>query len=179
MGAGALVASMPIVGPVGAPASPLPQSGTVMSTQGSGDGSSLLALMQNFARRELDWGRLRGAAANVAMLMRTLLGLALVEMELRDQERLTLWAQGQEFTEVRRMMEEELASAQRALEDERKVRMAELNAARQTLDDVHAQSVVVATELKQLHKERGELRSRLQTAMQERDAALQERDAAV
>jgi hypothetical protein len=59
-------------------------------------------------------------------------------MELRDQERLTLWAQGQEYTEVRRMMEEELASAQRALEDERKVRMAELNAARQTLDDVHA-----------------------------------------
>jgi hypothetical protein len=78
MGAGALVASMPIVGPVGAPASPLPRSGAVMSTQGSGDGSSLLALTQNFARRELDWGRLRGAAANVAMLMRTLLELALV-----------------------------------------------------------------------------------------------------
>ncbi|KAG2612085.1 hypothetical protein PVAP13_4KG244230 [Panicum virgatum] len=150
-----------------------------MSTQGSGDGSRLLALTRNFARRELDWGRLRGAAANVAMLMRTLLGLALVEMELRDQERLTLRAQGQEFTEERWMMEEELASVRRALEDERKVRMAEHNATRQTLDDVHAQSVVVAAELKQLRKERGELHSGLQTVTQERDAALQERGAAV
>ncbi|XP_039841821.1 skin secretory protein xP2-like [Panicum virgatum] len=123
MGAGALVASMPIVGPVGTPTSPLLQSGVVMSTHGSGDGSSLLALTQNFARRELDWGRLRGTVANVAMLMLTLLGLSLV---------------GQEFMEERRMMEEELSSARRALEDERKVRMAELNAARQTLDDVHA-----------------------------------------
>jgi uncharacterized coiled-coil DUF342 family protein len=100
-------------------------------------------------------------------------------MELRDQERLTLRAQGQEFTEERWMMEEELASARWALEDERKVRMAEHNATRQTLDDVHAQSVVVAAKLKQLRKERGELRSGLQTVTQERDAALQERGAAV
>jgi hypothetical protein len=55
MGAGALVAWR---GHVGALASPLPQSGVVMSTQGCGDGSRLLALTRNFARRELDWGRL-------------------------------------------------------------------------------------------------------------------------
>jgi uncharacterized protein (DUF3084 family) len=44
---------------------------------------------------------------------------------------------------------------------------------------VHTQSVVVAAELEQLQKERDELRSGLQTAAQERDAAIQDHDAAV
>ena len=59
------------------------------------------------------------------------------EMELRDQECLTLRAQGQEFAEERQRTEEELASARRALEDERRARMAELNAACQSLSDAH------------------------------------------
>ena len=63
------------------------------------------------------------------------------EMELRDQERLTLRAQGQEFAEERQRTEEELASARRALEDERRARMAELNAACQSLSDAHTQLV--------------------------------------
>jgi len=77
-GAGALVTSAPSSLLVGAPASPLPQDGVAAPAQGGGDGSSLLALTQGFTRRELDWGRLRGAAASVATLMRTLLGPALV-----------------------------------------------------------------------------------------------------
>jgi chromosome segregation ATPase len=81
--------------------------------------------------------------------------------------------------EERRMMEEELALARRALEDERQVRVEELNTARQTLDDVHAQSVVIAAELEQLQKEQDKLRSGLQTAARERDAAIQDHDAAV
>ena len=54
-------------------------------------------------------------------------------------------------------MEEELALAHRALEDERQAWVAELNTVRHTVDDAHAQSVIVTAELEQLRKEREEL----------------------
>ena len=86
-------------------------------------------------------------------------------MQLRDRERLRLQAREHELLEENRNSWEDLASALRALEDERRARAADHNTTNQTLNDVLAQSAL--------------LREERATAARERDAAVQGRDVAV
>ena len=74
------------------------------------------------------------------------------EMELRDEVRLALRAQGQMLLEARQTMEEELASLRRSLEDERVARAADHNEAYRVLIETLARSSFVASELEQLQK---------------------------
>ncbi|KAG2562705.1 hypothetical protein PVAP13_8KG262533 [Panicum virgatum] len=89
-----------------------------------GKGVSFDLAKRNFRRRELDFGRLRKVVIDVVIVMHGLLGPSIVEMELRDEERLALRARDRTLLEARQTVEEELASTCQALEDERVPRVA-------------------------------------------------------
>ncbi|XP_039784385.1 uncharacterized protein LOC120651087 [Panicum virgatum] len=188
--------------PVGGNADILPlasPTGSGTDSVQSGRSSGQVSRPWVFQCREIDWGRLNKVSvdhmkamavhakattehakmlSDQAKMVRFILGPVLVEMQLRDGERLRLQARERELLEENRKAREDPASALRALEDERWARAADHNMTNQTLNDVLAQSALLREEREAAVRERDAAVQGPGVAVQSRDLVIAEHDTA-